>query len=255
MNQLTTTGSSISPFDSIKRYREDGGEYWSARELMPLLGYTKWQRFGTIKDELGRTSVVNKARMSCNNSGSMPDKHFIHLPSRANGLGTIPEDWHLTRYGCYLIAQNGDIRKLEIAAAQSYFAIKTHQAEIVDAQLKQLPVRDSVDYIQAAETLTKLPDNRLTRLLNQMLVSELSLISVNQKQLSPVEEQPKQYTTATVRASQLGYTAKQIGNGASLGKFVKQQIEPDFLDWQGQYQVNHYEVCEKFDQAIHNYFN
>ena len=117
-----------------------------------------------------------------------------------------------------------------------------------------IPVRDAVDYIQAADTLAKLPDSRLTRLLNQRLVDEVALVAVNQKQIAPAIEQIKQYTTATVRASQLGYSAKQIGNGASLGKFVKVEIAPEFSDWQGQYMVNHFEVSDRLDSRIHAFF-
>ncbi len=145
-----------------------------------------------------------------------------------------------------------------MAAAKKYFATKARQAEIAESKTepiaKTLPTRDSIDYIQAADTLAKLPDSRLTRLLSQMFVSEVALIAANQRQIAPVTEVQKQYTTATVRASQLGYTAKQIGNGTSLGKFVKAVIEPDFMDWQGQYKVNHFEVNEALDARIHLFF-
>lgn len=238
---IKTSGS----FESIQRFKADGTEFWYARDLMKLLGYSKWDRFA---------DVIERAKISCEISGNIWENNASRL-WEASGK-TKRENFELSRFLCYLIAQNGNPRKSEIAAAQTYFAVRTRQAEIIDVQQhQQLATRDSVDYIQAAEILTKLPDNRLTRLLNQMLVSELSLISVNQKQLTPTEEQPKQYTTATVRAGQLGYTTKQIGNGDTLGKFIKQQIEPNFLDWQGQYQVNHYEVSDQFDKAIHNYFN
>jgi hypothetical protein len=245
MNQLTNTPEFLSPFDSIRRYRLDGTEYWCARDLMIVLDYTKWQKF---KD------VIDTAKENIETIDGKASDHFLPVEVKSSGRTAV--DFELSRMACYHIALACDSRgKDSVKVAKHYFAVKTRQAEIADIQPKQLTTRDSVDYIQAAETLTKLPDNRLTRLLSQMLVSELSLISVNQKQLSPAEDQPKQYTTATVRAAQLGYTAKQIGNGATLGKFIKQQIEPDFLDWQGQYKVNHYEVCEQFDQAIHNYFN
>lgn len=126
--------------------------------------------------------------------------------------------------------------------------------EVTIAARPSLPTRDAVEYIQAADILAKLPDSRLTRLLNQRLVHELSLENVNQKQIAPAVEEVKQYTTATVRASQLGYSAKQIGNGTSLGKFVKTEIAPDFSDWQGQYMVNHFEVNDRLDSRIHAYF-
>jgi KilA-N domain len=118
---------------------------------------------------------------------------------------------------------------------------------------RQLPQRDAIEYIQASATLSALPDSRLKRLLDARLVAELSIDIVNQKQLA-AQEEVKNYTTATVRAAQLGYSAKQIGNGSSLGKFVKAAIDPDFDDWQGQYKVNHYEVCEILDTRIHAYF-
>lgn len=130
-NNIVPIDHSQSPFDSIRRYDESGNEYWIARELMKLLGYTKWQRFGTNEADQGRTSVIKKAIAACKNAGSIFQEHFTHLPSRASGSGTLPEDWFLTRYACYLIAQNGDPEKPEIAMAQSYFAIKTREAEII----------------------------------------------------------------------------------------------------------------------------
>jgi hypothetical protein len=254
MTDLSLYDNEQSPFDSIRRFDEHGKEYWFARELMKLLGYTKWERFGASETQQNRTSVIKKAIAACRNAGSTAAEHFNCFPSRGN----VPEDWQLTRYACYLIAQNGDPEKPEIAAAQSYFAIKTRQAEIAESKpepvIKALPTRDSIDYINAADTLAKLPDSRLTRLLSQMFVSEVALLGANQRQIAPTVEETKQYTTATVRAAQLGYSTKQIGNGTSLGKFIKAEIEPDFMDWQGQYKVNHFEVCDRLDNRIRAYF-
>jgi hypothetical protein len=84
-------------------------------------------------------------------------------------------------------------------------------------------------------------------------VAELSIDVANQKQIAP-SEPVKNYTTATVRAAMLGYSANQIGNGSSLGKFIKAEITPDFSDWQGQFYVAHYEVCDALDSRIHAYF-
>ena len=166
--------------------------------------------------------------------------------------------YELTRYAAYMTALCCDGRKPEVAAAKKYFAMKARKAEIAESApeptAKTLPTRDSVDYIQAADTLAKLPDSRLSRLLNQMLVAEVSLVGANQRQIAPAIEEPKHYTTATVRAAQLGYSASQIGNGTSLGKFIKAEIAPDFADWQGQYKVNHFEVCDRLDSRIHAFF-
>ena len=92
-----------SPFDSIRRYRADGSEYWCARELMKLLGYTKWERFG---------DAIDRAKTSCqNNKHSWSD----NASQRWEASGkTQRETFDLSRYACFLIAQNGDPRKPEI---------------------------------------------------------------------------------------------------------------------------------------------
>ena len=119
--------------------------------------------------------------------------------------------------------------------------------------VRELPRRDAIEYINATATLATLPDSRIKRLLDARLVAELSIDVVNQRQITPVED-VKNYTTATVRAAMLGYSTKQIGNGSSLGKFIKSEITPDFSDWQGQFSVAHYEVCDALDSRIHAYF-
>lgn len=110
----------LSPFDSIRRIDEDRKEYWLARELMPLLGYLKWQRF---------QDAIEKAKISLKNTEGGEDKHFIHLPGVVSGQGRFGDDYQLSRYACYLIAMNGDPRKPEIAQAQSYFVIRTNESE------------------------------------------------------------------------------------------------------------------------------
>lgn len=108
-------------FNSIKRVTEYGAEYWSARDLMPLLGYDTWQRF---------ENSINRAKEACKNSGKTVNEEFLAAPLKTLEAGGRPaKNYILSRYACYLIAQNGDPRKPQIAQAQTYFAIKTTQKE------------------------------------------------------------------------------------------------------------------------------
>ncbi|MFA6518160.1 MAG: DNA damage-inducible protein D [Candidatus Shapirobacteria bacterium] len=105
-------------------------EYWSARELMTVLGYIEWRKFW---------GVVKKAKVACKNSGYEPKNHFVGAAKMvAIGSDTMRRlsDYWLTRYACYLIAQNGDSRKPEIAFAQTYFAVQTRKQEIREADEK-----------------------------------------------------------------------------------------------------------------------
>ncbi len=129
---------SLPSFESLKKLNDHGIEYWSARDLQPCLGYSKWQRF-----EL----TIKKAIESCKHSGNDPKNHFAGA-SKMVGIGSQAdrevEDYHLSRFACYLIAQNGDPRKAEIAQAQKYFAIQTRRQEISDqmaADLERLETR------------------------------------------------------------------------------------------------------------------
>ena len=129
MSDLQLTGDQ-SPFDAIRRVTPEGREWWSARELMPLLGYSVWRDFA---------NAIGRARAAAQNSGHDPLKHFAGARKVA-ASGPAAEDFHLSRFACYLIAMNGDPRKTEIAEAQTYFAVKTREAEM--AQSSQLDLTD-----------------------------------------------------------------------------------------------------------------
>lgn len=132
-NSMVPFGDGGSPFDRIRQVRPNGSEFWSARDLQPLLGYEKWERF----DE-----AIQRAMVACQNSGQAPADHFPGSGKEriVGQKGPRLDDYHLTRYACYLVAMNGDPRKAEIAAAQTYFAVQTHRQEQMDAQIpKTLP--------------------------------------------------------------------------------------------------------------------
>lgn len=130
-------------FENIKKVDENGVEFWYARELMPLLGYEKWQN---------AEDVIARAAKACMNSGQTVDNHFTGFSKMVEiGSGTVRQvrDWKLDRYACYLIAQNGDSKKPEVAMAQTYFAIQTRKQEMFE-QLseadKRLFIRGEVSF-------------------------------------------------------------------------------------------------------------
>lgn len=113
-------------FEEIKKIREDGTEYWNARELSEVLQYKKWENF---------SKVIDRAKLACNNSGFEIQDHFPEVRKMVEiGSNTIREllDYELSRYACYLIVQNGDPRKEVIALGQTYFAIQTRRQEVAD---------------------------------------------------------------------------------------------------------------------------
>lgn len=125
-------------FEELKKLNEHGAEYWSARELQPLLGYSQWRRF---------EEAIKRAMISCGQSENNPDYHFAGAGKMIEiGKGGMRDvqDYNLSRFACYLIAQNGDPRKPEIAEAQKYFAIQARRQEISDAlaaDMERLEIR------------------------------------------------------------------------------------------------------------------
>ena len=115
-------------FEDIKRTRPDGTEYWTARELAPVLDYAKWENF---------YKVIKRAMIACENSGRSVSDDFPEVGKivEAGATRKTIADYELSRYACYLIAQNGDPRKQEIAFAQNYFAVQTRRAELVQQRI------------------------------------------------------------------------------------------------------------------------
>src|SRR3989442_4247822 len=127
--------------ESIKQTNSYGAESWSARDLMKILGYARWGNF---------KNAIERAEEACKNTGQSVDSHFLKAGKMINiGSGGQREvkDYLLSRFACYLIAQNGDPHKKEIAAAQAYFAISTRQNELhqlYEAQQERLQLREHI---------------------------------------------------------------------------------------------------------------
>ena len=129
MKQMDESNKS---FEDIKHIDENGIEFWYARELMPILQYSNWQNF---------EKIIEKAKISCENSDISVLEHFTDVSKTIKmpkGAEKTILDYKLTRYACYLIAQNGDSRKKVIALAQTYFAVQTRKQEITEKEYSML---------------------------------------------------------------------------------------------------------------------
>jgi DNA-damage-inducible protein D len=148
--------------------KADGIEFWFARDLKNLLGYEQWRNF---------LSVIEKAKESCKNAGNDISNHFANVSqtiAMPKGATKEIEDYMLTRYACYLIAQNGDPRKEEIAFAQSYFAVQTRKQEIIEERIALNERFDARDKLTQSET-------KLSKLIYERGVDEKGFARIRSK--------------------------------------------------------------------------
>ena len=129
MNDLEIANEKV--FEDIKHVDENGDEYWYARELQKVFDYTQWRRF---------ENVIDKAIVSCGNSNNVVLDHFAGIGKMVQTGDSLRrvKDYKLSRYACYLIAQNGDSRKKVIALAQTYFAVQTRKQELLEKEYSKL---------------------------------------------------------------------------------------------------------------------
>ncbi len=133
-----------STFEVHAQQTEGGTEFWLARDLQYLLGYAEWRNFSN--------TVISKAKVACELSGHAVADHFVDVNktiAMPKGAEKVINDLMLTRYACYLIAQNGNSRKPEIAFAQTYFAVQTRRAELIEQRLLE------AERVSARHKLTK----------------------------------------------------------------------------------------------------
>ena len=127
-------------------YEQDGVEYWLARELQELLGYADWRNF---------LNAIDKAKESCKTASEAVSDHFVDVTKMVpigSGAERKQDDFMLTRYACYLIAQNGDPKKEQIAFAQSYFAIQTRKQELLEERIRLMERLQAREKLAATET-------------------------------------------------------------------------------------------------------
>ncbi len=180
----------------------DGIEFWYARDLQKLLDYDEWRNF---------LNVVEKAKISCKNSGQKIDDHFVDVNktiAMPKGASKEIDDFMLTRYACYLIAQNGDPRKEQIAFAQSYFAVQTRKQEIIEQRIALIERLTARQKLVASET-------ELSKLIYERGVDEAGFARIRSK---------------GDEALFGGLTTSEMKNNADIRKLLaKSDIKPEEL--------------------------
>ena len=166
--ETTLIAQLFHSFEEIKHIAADGTEYWSARDLQRILGYQTWRNFEV---------VMEKAMTACREAGNSKFDHFVGVNKKVS-LGSDAEreifDIHLSRYAAYLIAQNGDPRKQEIAFAQAYFAVQTRKQELVEKKLLDF------ERIHVREKLTQ-TEKQLTGLAFERGVDGMGMARIRSK--------------------------------------------------------------------------
>lgn len=211
--------TATSPFDAI-RHEDEDGEHWFARELMPHLGYAgDWRNF---------VDVIAKAKTACAKSGYAVQDHFgetTKMVAIGSGAKRSVPDFRLTRYACYLIAQNGDSRKQSIAHAQTYFAAQTRKQEIAQqATMASLPDTSTPEGVLAIVDMLR--DQVVARMNDAKTIATQA---TRIKALEPAEALMKTYAGARGLTTKRAFARDVQQWALDQGYEVSQQQVFDFL--------------------------
>ena len=155
-------------FESLVQNDDSGNEFWLARDLQELLGYARWENFA---------KVIEKARVACSGSGYGHEDHFLDVTKMVDlgsGATRAIDDVALTRYACYLLAQNGDPSKDAIAFAQTYFALQTRKQELIEQRIAE------VERLSARKKLT-LSEKELSGIIYERVGDQTSFARIRSK--------------------------------------------------------------------------
>ena len=236
MNIVTINPSnSDSPFDSIRRYNEQGNEYWIARELMGLMGYRQWRNFETTINQAIENLELNDDKVS---------DHFLLLVTKSQGRDG--KDFKLTRYASYMTALCCDGRKPEVAAAKKYFAIKTREAEtVIPAQsdrIRQLEIELEISRNNKAITASQAEIVAHTRAIGEWHGPEMLALYLGKP--DAVVEITKKVTETIVITN--GRSVSFEGQSlAELARELGFKTGAQLADWLRRNKADHF-ICEGF---------
>jgi hypothetical protein len=248
MSNLTISEQN-SPFDSIRQYDHDGNEFWSARGLMKLMGYTGWQRFET---------PIKQAIENLELNGDNVSGHFLTLTLKSQGRDAT--DYKMTRYACYMVALCCDGRKVEVASAKKYFAVKARQAEVmIPALSNELELAKVQLELERERNKGKALDSTMVQLHGERVVLALRGLSdqVIEKEtiVTEVVEPDTGNVTKILTADQLkkavkDRTGQKLPTMKAFTDALRKAGRDDLLIPVTRSQTSEYPIPDKLDEAI-----
>lgn len=228
-----------SPFDSIRRFDEKGNEFWYATELLKLLEYQTWRR---------QKDTVKRAMIACQNSGNVVSDHFANVDQiqqigDSGGSKVVTTDYKLTRYACYLVAMNGDSRKESIAQAQSYFAVKAREAEVVIPQQNEALLLASIELekLKLENENLRLKTNYMERRNAIQQIHGIQMLALLDGDVKVIEKVEKVTETVICKNGRnVSFSGKST---AEMGKELGFKSGKEFENWLARHKQDHL-ICQ-----------